>query len=76
MTKGSEKTLLIVALVAIGGLLLWLFLKGKKAQASSGGGSKGVFGTISAGVSGVTGVGESIVHGTTSIVSDAMPWNW
>ncbi len=83
MKDNTTRTLLIVGAVALVGVLVWLFIRGKKAAPQS----TGVFGTVSAGASSVfglaggavnttLGIGQSVVKGTTSIVKDAMPWNW
>ena len=80
MKEGGERTLLIVALVAVGGVLLWLFAKGKKAQAATGS-SGGVFSTVSTGLNGVLGIGqtsinaavkagETVTSGTSTVIKD------
>jgi len=83
MKDGTTRTLLIVGALAVVGVLVWLYLRGKKTAATSA----GVFGTITAGwnageniasstVNTTLGIAGSAVKGTTSIVKDAMPWNW
>ena len=59
MKDSGTRTLLIVALVAVGGVLLWLYARGKKAQGSSSG---GVFGTIGAGWNAASGLTQNVTE--------------
>lgn len=83
MKDSTTKTLLIVAVLAVVGVVVWLFIRGQKTAAKG----TGVFGTVSAGASSIfgiaggavsttMGIGQSVVKGTTSIVKDVLPWNW